>query len=91
MAAPKKEHPRKPVTYKLPPALLERIAEHAARNACTRTEVVERSLEAFLGPVGSTAVSRSPEPAQAPVERANAVPLDAAQARAAAFRAAASR
>lgn len=79
--APKKENPRRAVTYKLPPALLDRIAREHKRHGCKdRTEFVERALwGALSGSVAPTQAPSPPESAQAPTERANAVPVDRAE------------
>ena len=86
--APKKENPRRQVTYKLPPVLLDRIKrEHKRRGCKDQTQFVERALWAALGatvplpePEASAAPAGPPEP------RANAVVADPLQARTAAFR-----
>lgn len=89
--APKKENPRRQVTYKLPPALLDRIKrEHKRRGCKDQTQFVERALWAALG---ATEALPEPEPAPAPAVapegRANAA-VDIA-ARTAAFRQATTR
>jgi hypothetical protein len=84
--AKKKENPRRQVTYKLPPALVDRIKrEHKRRGCKDQTQFVERALYAALGATEPLPdAEASPEPAEPPEPRANAaVDLDA---RTAAFR-----
>lgn len=88
----KQEITRKPVTLKLPPDLIERVAVRAKRLGMTKTAFHERALEAALGGAGPKAprvaagrpVADPPAPPRAPV-------LDPAVDRAAAFRAAQAR
>ena len=86
--APKKENPRIPRTYKLPPALLERMKrEHKRRGCKDVTQLVERALWAYLeAAVPLPGPEPSPAPAEPPEARANAPVADPLQVRTAAFR-----
>lgn len=88
MTRPRLEAPRKAVTVKLPPALLDQVAARAAKLGCTKTAFYERALEAALG--GAVAPAQG-EDGVAPVKGLVERRMDPGEARAAAFRAARAR
>lgn len=48
MSRPRLDNPRRAVTVKLPPALIERWEREAKRSRVTKTAVLQRALEAML-------------------------------------------
>jgi hypothetical protein len=81
-----KWEPRVPRTYKFPPALIARYEARAAHLGVTKTQFIERAIEAALGSSG-----RAVGPRAVPRERPVAPAVDPGVARAAAFRAAGKR
>lgn len=55
MARPKLDNPRRPVTVKLPPALIVRWEREAKRTGETKTALLERALTAELGGANANA------------------------------------
>lgn len=79
---PRKANARVGRTYKFPPELIERYEARAAKLGITRTQFIERAIEAALGGASASPVLRPAAPREVKPM------VDPGVARAAAFRAA---